>query len=212
MQQAPSYNEPEQVRRDYVPQQQYSPQTPAGAGTGGAAVTGERRIAPLSWTDWVRWGPIWAGFFTILSTLAIIGSLGTAIGVSVWHASIPSAFSYGWFIMTGIIAYLLGGYVTSRASGVAGLGAAILNGGLAWALSLVALIVLVLIGAGNIIGIFGYNLAVILRGGAAGPGITPGNIATTAWVTFASLVIGLILAIIGAIAGMRALSMRGRTI
>ncbi len=212
MQQAPSYNEPEQVRREYVPQQQYSPQAPGNVGAAGAPVTGERRVAPFSWSDWVRWGPIWAGFFTILSTLAIIGSLGTAIGISVWHASVPSAFSYGWFIMTGIIAYLLGGFVTSRASGVAGLGAAILNGGLAWALSLVALLVLVLIGAGNIIGIFGYNLAVILRGGAAGPGITPGDIATTAWVTFASLVIGLILAIIGAIAGMRALPMRGRSI
>jgi hypothetical protein len=209
MQQAPSYNEPEQVRRDYVPQQpQY--QTPAGAGAAGAPVTGERRVAPLSWSDWVRWGPIWAGFFTILSTLAIIGSLGTAIGISVWHAGVPSPFSYGWFIMTGIIAYLLGGFVTSRASGVAGLGAAILNGGLAWALSLVALIVLVLIGAGNLIGIFGYNLAVVLRG--VGPGITPGNVATTAWVTFASLVIGLILAIIGAVAGMRALALRGRAV
>lgn len=211
MQQAPSYNEPEQARRDYVPQQRY-PQTPVNAGAGGAPVTGEHRTAPVSWTDWVRWGPIWGGFFTILSTLAILGSLGTAIGVSVWHADIPSAFTYGWFIMTGIIAYLLGGFVTSRASGVAGLGAAILNGGLAWALSLVALIVLVIFGAGNLIGFLGSNLAVVLRGVAAGPGITPGDIATTAWITFASLVIGLILAIIGAIMGMRALSMRGRAV
>src|SRR5689334_7015763 len=99
MQQAPSYNEPDQVRREYVPQQQYS-QAPANVGTGGAPVTGERRVAPLSWSDWVRWGPIWGGFFTILSVLAILGSLGTAIGVSVWHAGVPSAFSYGWYIMT----------------------------------------------------------------------------------------------------------------
>lgn len=211
MQQAPSYNEPEPARREYVPQQPYS-QTPAnvGAGVGGAAAVpaaSERRTAPLAWSDWVRWGPIWGGFFAILSVLAILGSLGTAIGISVWHAGIPSAFSYGWYIMTGIIAYLLGGFITSRASGVAGLGAAILNGGLAWALSLVALIVLVIFGAGNLIGALGVNLAILLRGGV-GPGITPGGIATTAWVTFASLVIGLILTIIGAIAGMRALPMR----
>jgi hypothetical protein len=212
MQQAPSYNEPEQVRRDYVPQQQRYPQTPANVGAGGAPVTGERQAGPLAWADWVRWGPIWSGFFTVLATLAIIGSLGTAIGVSVWHANVPSAFSYGWYIMTGIIAYLLGGFVTSRASGVAGLGAAILNGGLAWALSLVALIVLVLFGAGNLIGVLGANLTVVLRGGFAGPGITPGDIATTAWVTFASLVIGLVLAIVGAVMGMRRLSVRGRAI
>ncbi len=208
MQQAPGYQDQEQLRRDYVPPQRsyQAPATPgAAAGPAGTAA----RVGPVAWSDWVRWGPIWSGFFAILSSLAIIGSLGAAIGTSVWHAGIPSAFSYGWFIMTGIIAYLLGGFVTSRAAGVGGLGAAMLNGAMAWALSLVALIVLVIFGAGNLIGALGVNLTILLRGG--GPILAPGSITTTAWVTFVSLVIGLILAIIGAVAGTRRFAVGQRT-
>lgn len=211
MQQAPSYNEPEPVRRDYVPQQRY-PQTPANAG--GVPVTGERQAGSLAWTDWVRWGPIWSGFFTIIATLAVLGSLGAAIALTVWRSTPPNAFAYGWAIFTGIIAYLLGGWVTARAAGVGGVGAAILNGGLAWALSLVAILLLVLFGLGNAVGFIGNNLYLLLRTSANGapPGNVAGTVAQTAWITFVTLVIGLVLAIIGAVMGMRPLSVRGRAI
>ncbi|HEY7350642.1 MAG TPA: hypothetical protein VH599_20195 [Ktedonobacterales bacterium] len=208
MQQAPGYQEQEPLRREYIPQQPNVPNVPAqGQQPPGVSAASKSQAGPLAWSDWVRWGPIWSGFFTIVATLAVIGALGTAIGSTVW-GSVPTAFVYGWGILTGIVAYFLGGWVTARAAGVRGVGAAILNSALAWALSLVAILVLVVIGAGGILGFMGANIAVILRtpGGIGAPTMTMGgNMASTAWAMFTALMIGLILAVLGGIAGSRPL-------
>jgi hypothetical protein len=217
MQQAPEYREQDQLRQEPL-RREYTPQQPNTAYQGGpaeasavsnrqagrasAAAAATDRVAPASWSDWVRWGPIWSGFFTIVSVLAIVGSLGAGIAFSVWHASPNNAFAYGWSIMTGIIAYFLGGWVASRAAGVAGTGAAVLNAGLTWALSLIAILVVTLYGAGRAFGLLGSNLSTLLNGG---PGVASGSLAATAWVTFVALVIGLILAMVGGLVGARRL-------
>ncbi len=226
MQQAPDYRDQEQVRREYTPQQPNTayqggpadaPAVPnrqaeavnasevpnRQAGPANASMAANDRVGPGSWSDWVRWGPIWSGFFTIVSVLAILGALGTAIALSVWHSSANNAFAYGWSILTGIIAYFLGGWVTARAAGVGGTGPAILNAGLTWALSLVAILVVAIFGAGSAFGFLGGNLTMLLRGG---PGTASGTLAQTAWISFASLVIGLILAMIGGFVGARRIS------
>ncbi len=199
MQQAPEYREQDQVRRDFVPQQP----SPAyqGRSDTGDTTTSARQEAPRGWSDWVRWGPIWSGFFTILSVMAILGALGTGIALTVWGAAPNNAFAIGWAILTGIIAYFLGGWMAARSAGVGGTGAALLNAGLTWALSLVALLVLAVFGAGNALGFIGGNLTGLMRG--FGGGATSGTVAQTAWATFASLVIGLILALIGGLVGAR---------
>jgi hypothetical protein len=206
MEQAPGYGDQERLRREYIPQQQ--PTVPAQGQPAPGTSTADRGVAPLSWSDWVRWGPIWSGFFTIVSTLAILGALGAGIALTVWGSSPNRAFVYGWAILTGIIAYFLGGWITARSAGVGGAGAAMLNAGLAWALSLVAILALVIFGVGNAFGFIGSNLSLLLRSPAAGvtPAQVSGTVAQTAWVTFASLVIGLILAMIGGVVGARRLS------
>lgn len=212
MQQAPEYREQDQVRREYAPQQA-GPGSQGRAGMG-EAMASERAGAARGWSDWVRWGPIWSGFFTIISVLAILGALGTGIALTVWGANPNNAFVYGWSILTGIIAYFLGGWVTARSAGVAGIGPAILNSGLTWALSLVAIVAVVIFGAGNAFGFIGGNLNGLLRGtGGPTPGVISNAVAQTAWITFATLVIGLILAMIGGVVGSRrapAMGGRGR--
>ncbi len=212
MQQAPGYQEQDQsVRRQYIPQQPnggYNGQRVPSV-RGRPNLGADAQVGPVSWSDWVRWGPIWGGFFTIVSTLAILGALGAGIVFTVWGSSPPSAFNYGWAIFTGIIAYFLGGWVTARAAGVGGWGAAVLNGGLAWALSLVAIIGLVIVGAGNVIGFIGNNLYLLLHTSTNGvtPAAVTGTIAQTAWITFSALVIGLFLAMLGGLVGARNLPM-----
>ncbi len=198
MQQSPGYQEQEQLRREYIPQQPNVPYQGQPAPEASAAAS--RQAGALPWGDWVRWGPVWSGFFTIVATLVVLGALGAGIGLTVWGAAIPRAFSTGWSIFTGIIAYLLGGWVTTRSAGVGGVGAAILNSGLAWALSLVAFLVLVIIGASSLMG----------APGAAGgmPAGRTDGVAETAWTTFVWLVVGLILAIIGGLIGTRRLPAR----
>jgi len=218
MQQAPGFQEQEQqVRRQYIPQQPnvgYNGQ-PVSSLPGRPTLGADAQVGPASWSDWVRWGPIWGGFFTIVSTLAILGTLGAGIVFTVWGANPPSAFNYGWAIFTGIIAYFLGGWVTARAAGVGGWSAAALNGGLAWALSLVAIILLVIVGAGNVIGFIGNNLYLLLH--TSTNGVTPVDVTSTiaqaAWITFVSLVVGLLLAMLGGLAGARRLPVwrRNRT-
>ncbi|HLW00762.1 MAG TPA: hypothetical protein VKT82_19040 [Ktedonobacterales bacterium] len=212
MQQAPEYRDQDQLRREYTPQQP-TPAYQGGpadapvassrqAGRANAAAASDR-VGPGSWSDWVRWGPIWSGFFAIVSTLAVLGALGTAIALTVWRTTPNTAFGYGWSILTGIIAFFLGGWITARAAGVGGSGPAMLNAGLTWALSLVAILVIAIFGAGSAFGFIGGNLSVLLRGG---PGLSAGSLAQTAWITFASLVIGLILAMIGGLVGARRLA------
>ncbi len=209
MQQAPGYQDQE-LRRDYSPMDRPAVPgtTPTASGAApmeyGAARTGEH--ASMAWSDWVRWGPIWAGLLTIIATLSVIGALGAAIAFSVWGANPNNAFVYGWSILTGIIAYVLGGWVTARTAGVTGIGPAVLNAALAWALSLVALFVIALYGAGNAIGFIGNNLGQAL--GKPSPGMVAGSAAQAAWITFATLVIGLILAMIGGAIGARRLEWR----
>jgi hypothetical protein len=207
MQQAPGYQGQEPVRREYTPQQPpqgYEAQQAPGASAARAAPT-PARTEPLSWGDWVRWGPIWAGFLTVISTLAILGALGAGISLTVWGAGGNNAFNYGWAILTGIVAYFLGGWVAGRTLGVAGRGAGMLNGGLVWALSLLAVLALAVIGASSAIGAVGINLGV-----AVGPTRgTAGMAAQGAWISFVTFVIGLILAMLGGLVGARSLPARG---
>lgn len=219
MQQVPEYREQDQPRREYIPQQsapvyrgQGQPGEDVSMASNRSSAAVNRPAGPLSWSDWVRWGPIWSGFFAIVSTLAILGALGTGIALSVWGPTPSRAFVYGWAILTGIVAYFLGGWIAARAAGVGGAGAAMLNAGLAWALSLVAILALVIFGVGNAFGFIGSNLTLLLRTPAPGvtPGMVSGTVAQTAWITFVTLVIGLILAMIGGLVGARRmLELRG---
>ncbi len=194
--------------REYTPQQPgpaYTPQQAPGApAQGGAApvtpeAAGPGRAGVRGLTDWVRWGPIWAGFLTVISVLAILGALGTAIGLTVWGPGGTPGWNYGWAIFMGIIAYFMGGWLAGRSAGVAGVGPGALNGGLVWALSLLAVLVLVVIGASSAVGAIGGNL-----GSALGTtrGAT-GTAASAAWISFVTFVVGLCLAMLGGIVGTR---------
>ncbi|HEY7123971.1 MAG TPA: hypothetical protein VH540_08490 [Ktedonobacterales bacterium] len=198
MQQAPGYQDQE-LRRDYSPMDRPAVPgtTPTSSGAAPAEYSTARTTdrATMAWRDWVRWGPIWAGLLTIVATLAVMGALGAAIAFSVWGANPNNAFVYGWSILTGIVAYLLGGWMTARTAGVTGVRPAVLNAAMAWALSLAALFVLTFVSAGRTNG---------LMGGVA-PGLTAPQTATASWITFVTLVIGLILAMIGGAIGSRRL-------
>jgi hypothetical protein len=190
---------PQQPGPAYTPQQAPGAPAPGGAAPAAPEAAGPGRAGGRGLTDWVRWGPIWAGFLTVISVLAILGALGTAIGLTVWGAGSNTAFNYGWAILIGIIAYFLGGWLAARSAGVAGLGAAALNGGLVWALSLLAVLVLVVVGASSAVGAIGGNL-----GSALGTtrGAT-GTAASAAWISFVTFVIGLCLAMLGGLVGAR---------
>ena len=91
-------------------------------------------------TDRVRWGAIFAGLFTALSTLLVLTLLGLAIGAASYDpGDRASGFGVGAGIWSGIsllIAFAIGGFVAARTAAVTGPRNGLLNGALLWAVAI----------------------------------------------------------------------------
>lgn len=84
-------------------------------------------------TDRVRWGPILAGTFAALTALAVLGTLGTAIGLSSYDRGADNARSFAiaggvWGVISMLIAFAFGGWLTARSAAVRGSRDGLLNG------------------------------------------------------------------------------------
>lgn len=90
-------------------------------------------IAPK---DLVRWGPVIAGLFAALSTLAALTLLGVAIGASAFEPGAEARnFGIGagiWGAITALIAFFVGGLIAGRTSAVKGSNSGIMNGAMVW--------------------------------------------------------------------------------
>ena len=88
--------------------------------------------------DRVYWGPIIAGFLTALTTMALLSLLGLAIGVTSINAGQAAAQGVPvaetgmngllWSGFSGIVAFLLGGFIAGRTAGTYDRGWGMLNG------------------------------------------------------------------------------------
>lgn len=94
--------------------------------------------------DRVRWGPILAGLFAALSTLAGLSILGLAIGASAFTpGDSGSTFGLGagiWGGISTLLAFLVGGWLAARAAAVQGRASGVLNGAMVWFVAIPLLI------------------------------------------------------------------------
>ena len=140
-----------------------------------AAATGVRRVsdagghdngggeglAPAR-RDSVRWGPIWAGLITALTTFLLLQLL--AIGLGLVGIG-PGEGGGGWVpAIIGLIAFFTGGAVAGMTSAIRGPGSGLLNGFMVWGLGTVLILLLSALGLGQLFGALG-NVA-----GQVGPG------------------------------------------
>jgi len=135
--------------------------------------------SPLS-EDRVRWGPIAAGLLTALTALLVLGLLGLAVGLTTVNSGTaatqgrpPSGLGTGaaiWSGLSGIIAFLLGGYVAGRTASVFTRGWGALNGALVFMLAVPLTLWLAGQGLGAVLGTLG-NLSGAL---ATNPGAAQG--------------------------------------
>lgn len=107
--------------------------------------------------DGVRWGPIWAGLLTALTTFLLMELMFYAFG---WLTLDPGAndSSSSRGLVTGIlalVAFFLGGLVAGGTALWKGLFSGLLHGFLVWALGVVAFIALTFFGASALLGSFG---------------------------------------------------------
>lgn len=122
--------------------------------------------------DSVRWGPVWAGLITALTTFLLLQLL--AIGIGLVDIGPGSQGGGGWVpALIGLIAFFTGGAVAGMTSAIRGAGSGLLNGFMVWALGTVLILLLSALGLGQLFGALG-NVA-----GQVGPGAL-GNAANAA--------------------------------
>ncbi len=127
---------------------------------------GSAELAPAR-RDSVRWGPIWAGLITALTTFLLLQLL--AIGIGLVDVGPGSDGGGGWVpALIGLIAFFVGGLVAGLTSAIRGPGSGLLNGFMVWALGTVLILLLSVLGLGQLFGALG-NVA-----GQVGPGALGG--------------------------------------
>jgi uncharacterized protein HemX len=130
------------------------------AGNGDAAssearVTYYEHMESVKPMDRIRWGAVFAGLVTALSTLLLLSILGLAIGLTTFEQSDQlSNFGIGagiWGAISTIVAFLLGGWVAASTAAVRGRSNALLNGAMVWAVAIPLIMYLLGSGVGSMI-------------------------------------------------------------
>lgn len=130
--------------------------------------------------DSARWGPIWAGLITAITTFLLLELLALGIGLLSINLD-PNASNQtsAWVsAIIGLIAFFTGGSVAGMTSAVRGTATGLLNGFLVWALGTVVILVFSSLGLGQVFGALGnvmgqFNL--IASGSLNVPGVNVDN-------------------------------------
>lgn len=107
--------------------------------------------------DSARWGSIWAGLITALTTFLLLELLALGTGLLSVNLDPSSANqASGWVsAIIGLVAFFTGGSVAGMTSAVRGASTGLLNGFLVWALGTVLMLALSALGLGQIFGAIG---------------------------------------------------------
>jgi hypothetical protein len=107
--------------------------------------------------DSSRWGPIWAGLITALTTFLLLELLAFGTGILTPNfVAGPDATASAWVsAIIGLVAFFTGGSVAGMTSAMRGPAAEALNGFLVWALGSVLILVLSALGLGQLFGALG---------------------------------------------------------
>jgi hypothetical protein len=124
-------------------------------------------------TDRVRWGPIIAGLFAALSTLAVLAVLGVAVAGSTYDPG-DSARAFGigagiWSAISALIAFFVGGWLASRSAAVRSEGSGVLNGAMVWVVAVPLMLYMIIGGVGGLLGNAASTAAAGANAAAAQP-------------------------------------------
>jgi hypothetical protein len=108
----------------------------------------------------ISWGAVLAGAVIVIAVHLSLSLLGLGIGLSTVDPAAgdtPGAASFGlgagiWWVVSNLIALVIGGYVAARLSGMPLRGDGIIHGVLTWAVTLLITIYLLTTGVGNLVG------------------------------------------------------------
>ncbi len=140
--------EPREVRRETVLREREREHTERPVNV---SVPPQRR-------DQVRWGPVWAGLITALSTFLLLELLFFAFGWLTLGGD--NGNSRGWLSgILGLVAFFLGGLVAGATAMWRHPGTGLLHGVMVWALGVVSIIMIATLGGGALFGSVADTLA-----------------------------------------------------
>ena len=159
----------------------------------------------LARRDSVRWGPVWAGLITALTTFLLLQLL--AIGIGIVGIG-PNETGGAWVsAILGLIAFFLGGLVAGMTSAVRGAVPGLVNGFLVWALGTVVILLLSSLGLGQVFGALGSVvgqvgvLQNIQQGGVNAPNVDPAQVASAVRTGAIGAFFGLLLSAVASTVG-----------
>ena len=159
----------------------------------------------LARRDSVRWGPVWAGLITALTTFLLLQLL--AIGIGIVGIG-PNETGGAWVsAILGLIAFFLGGLVAGMTSAVRGAVPGLVNGFLVWALGTVVILLLSSLGLGQVFGALGSVvgqvgvLQNIQQGGVNVPNVDPAQVASAVRTGAIGAFFGLLLSAVASTVG-----------
>lgn len=173
-------------------------------------------VAAEAWGVHGQWGAITAGALAGLAAFMLVAVLGLAIGITAGDPLSAEAAGIAagiWWIITLLATGIFGGWVTGRTARQDRAYMPVIYGTVTWILGILITMLLLTLGVGNIIGGVGGAVGQAMSGRPmpSTSQIDIGGIATsTAWVLFASLIIGLAATILGAWLGSPQRRMRRR--
>lgn len=148
--------------------------------------------------DVVGWGAIWAGFLSLLGVLTLLSIFGVALGLSTDAGGTAAAI---WAGITLLVASFIGGWIAGLTSSLKGGSTGVLHGGLVWAMTILAALVLTAFGVSGLLGTLA-NLGLGPIPGTAGtPGVPPSMVQFGAWGTLIALLLSLVAAVLGGAMG-----------
>jgi hypothetical protein len=120
-----------------------------GRGMTGDVVAPEvhANIAIANPKDTVRWGPIFAGLFSALSTLVLLSVLGIAVAGSSYDPG-DRLQTFGqaagwWGAISALVAFFVGGLISARTAAVRGTGNGMFQGAMVWLVAIPLLMYLI---------------------------------------------------------------------
>lgn len=156
----------------------------------------------------LRWGPIWAGLLTaiglfILMTLPAI-ALGLQAAPGAEEAQDLGAAAVIVTSVIALIAFFVGGFISTWSAGISDTGRSLVNGFLVWALWLIAGAVLAAVGVGSIAGAMGELFGQLEQPAIdVQPAQLIESIQDSSWQTFLALALTALAATLGGVVGAR---------
>jgi hypothetical protein len=183
------------------------PTTPVLPRTTIVAADQVQRMSPADLQQ-MRWGPVWAGFFTALGIFILLSLAAIAAGLQA-SPGVPDTDKLGWIgtivaSAIALVSFFVGGYVAAWSAGVADPGRGLLNGFLVWSLFLVAILVLTGLG---LAGVAGSMAQLFDQVTVSPPDVTPDRLADvlrqSSWQSLLALALTAASAALGGVLGAR---------